>query len=147
VLEVQLELETSLETGVGVQPGKKGAGTTVVSSISWVLIYGVPECRGMGTRVIIVRTVVMFGHGVGLKDGCEDWLVAVTFAHEDHDELVRCQGGRKCFEEEVTESEAEDKPVMRVRVRVLVCVAVERTVVVVVGSGVSVSSGPWGVSL
>jgi hypothetical protein len=44
VLEVQLELETSLETGVGVQPGKKGAGTTVVSSISWVLIYGVPEC-------------------------------------------------------------------------------------------------------
>jgi hypothetical protein len=44
VLEVQLEPETSLETGVGVQPGKKGAGTTVVSSISWVLIYGVPEC-------------------------------------------------------------------------------------------------------
>jgi hypothetical protein len=110
--------------------------------------------------VVIVSTVVMFGHGMGLKDGCEDWLVAVTFAHDDHDEggssegiggcenpLVCCRGGCVGFEDDVTESEAEGEPVLRVSVRVLVCVAVERTVVVVVGSGVMVSSGPWGVSL
>jgi hypothetical protein len=159
VLDMEIELETSLETGVGVQTNEEGAGTTVVRSMAPVPVNLMPECCKRGW-VVIVRTVVMFGHGVGLKDGCEDWLEAVTFAHDDHDKggssagiegrtnpLLCCRGGYVGFEDEVTESEAEDEPVLRVRMRVLVCVAVERIVVVVVSSGVLVSSGPWGVSL